>query len=124
MPSAISLASGNVVAVPNFGAGRPASVSTRPNSPRSSARSMAAGLVPTMGTPAASRRFRSERGGGTELRCRQTGFGEHATEFAAVLRQVDGCGAGSHDGDAGSFETLQIGTWWRYRTSVQADRLR
>ena len=37
----------------------------------------------------------------------QTGFGQYATEFAAVLRQVDGCGAGSHDGDAGSFETLR-----------------
>ena len=33
------------------GAGRPASASTRPNAPRSSARLMASGLVPTIGTP-------------------------------------------------------------------------
>ncbi|SKZ92535.1 Uncharacterised protein [Mycobacteroides abscessus subsp. abscessus] len=58
----MSRASSNEVAVPNAGAGSPASVSTLPNSPRSSARSIAAGLVPTIGTPAASRRSASPSG--------------------------------------------------------------
>ena len=41
-----ALASSNDVAVPCFGAGSPASASTRPNAPRSSARWIASGLVP------------------------------------------------------------------------------
>ena len=41
--------------MPYFGAGSPASASTRPNAPRSSARWIAAGDVPTMVTPASSR---------------------------------------------------------------------
>ena len=39
--------------MPNAGAGRPAFRRTSPNAPRSSARSIAAALVPTTGTPAA-----------------------------------------------------------------------
>ena len=46
---AMRCASAKEVAVPNFGAGRFASSSTCPNAPRSSARWMASGLVPTMG---------------------------------------------------------------------------
>ena len=38
--------------MPCFGAGRPASASTRPKAPRSSARWIASGQVPTIGTPA------------------------------------------------------------------------
>ena len=49
--------------MPCRGAGSPASASTPPNAPRSSARWMAAGGVPTMGTPAASRRVRQTQRG-------------------------------------------------------------
>ena len=44
------------IAVPCRGAGRPAAARTRPNAPRSSARWIASGGVPTMGTPASLRR--------------------------------------------------------------------
>ena len=37
--------------MPYFGAGSPAAASTSPNAPRSSARWIASGLVPTIGTP-------------------------------------------------------------------------
>ena len=50
--AAIRWASGYDVAMPCFGAGSPASASTRPNAPRSSARWIASGGVPTIGTPA------------------------------------------------------------------------
>jgi hypothetical protein len=56
MSAAIRRACSKLVAVPNRGAGSPAMLSTSPNAPRSSARSMAFGLVPTIGTPAFSRR--------------------------------------------------------------------
>src|SRR5256885_614220 len=62
MSAAISWAASKLLAVPCLGAGRPASASTRPNAPRSSARWIAAGLVPTIGTPAASRRAASPSG--------------------------------------------------------------
>src|ERR1700731_4696800 len=48
----MAFASGYENAVPCFGAGSPASASTRPNAPRSSARWIASGLVPAIGTPA------------------------------------------------------------------------
>ena len=41
--------------MPYRGAGSPAAASTAPNSPRSSARWMASGEVPTTGTPSAAR---------------------------------------------------------------------
>ncbi len=53
--SAIARASSYDVAIPCFGAGSPAAASTRPNAPRSSARWIASGVVPTIGTPASSR---------------------------------------------------------------------
>ena len=62
MRSAISRACSNDVAVPNAGAGSPAFRSTSPNAPRSSARSIAAADVPTMGTPAAVSRSASPSG--------------------------------------------------------------
>ena len=51
MSLATATASSAEYAMPCLGAGRLPSASTRPNSPRSSARSMASGLVPTIGTP-------------------------------------------------------------------------
>ncbi len=62
MRSAISRACSNDVAIPKAGAGSPALRSTSPNAPRSSARSMAAALVPTTGTPAAVSRAASPSG--------------------------------------------------------------
>ena len=56
MSAAIRRACSKLVAVPNRGAGSPAVFSTSPNSPRSSARSIAFGLVPTIGTPASASR--------------------------------------------------------------------
>jgi hypothetical protein len=54
MAAATSSASSTEVAVPYFGAASPAPASTSANAPRSSARWMASGLVPTIGTPAFS----------------------------------------------------------------------
>ena len=62
MSSAMRRACANVVAVPYFGAGSPAAFSTSPNAPRSSARSMASGGVPTIGTPASASRCASPSG--------------------------------------------------------------
>ena len=52
--AAISWACANDDAMPCLGAGSPASASSRPKAPRSSARWIAAGEVPTIGTPASS----------------------------------------------------------------------
>ena len=52
MRSATSLASSSEMAVPLSGWGMPSSVRRALNRLRSSARSMASGLVPRMGTPA------------------------------------------------------------------------
>ena len=48
--------------MPCLGAGSPASASTRPNAPRSSARWIASGEVPTIGTPASSSPWASPSG--------------------------------------------------------------
>ena len=61
MPSATCTAPATSIAVPLRGASRPASSRMPENSPRSSARSIASGLVPRIGTPAASRPFASPR---------------------------------------------------------------
>ena len=56
------MASAAEAAIPCFGAGNPAFASTLPNAPRSSARLMASGEVPTIGTPAFFRVCASFRG--------------------------------------------------------------
>jgi hypothetical protein len=48
MSAAMAVASSALIAVPNAGAGSPARTSTSPNSRRSSARSIADGLVPAL----------------------------------------------------------------------------
>ena len=62
MAAAISRASGNVVAMPCFGASRPVSCSTREKAPRCSAWSIASGEVPSTGTPASLSRCASPSG--------------------------------------------------------------
>ncbi len=51
--AATARASVELYAVPWRGADRPVSASTRPKAPRSSARCIASGEVPTIGTPSA-----------------------------------------------------------------------
>ena len=62
MSSAIAFASSYEVAVPWSGARSPARASSAPNSPRSSARWIDSGEVPTIGMPAALSRRASPSG--------------------------------------------------------------
>ena len=76
-------ASSTVVAVPCLGAGRPASASTRPNAPRSSARWIDSGEVPTIGHPGVLERLRqAERRLAAELH-------DDARDRAGLLLGVD-----------------------------------
>ena len=78
-----ALASSKEMAVPCFGAGSPASASTRPNAPRSSARWIASGEVPTIGHAGVLERLRqAERGLAAEL-------DDDAGDRAGLLLGVD-----------------------------------
>ena len=75
----MACASSNEVAMPCLGAGSPARASTRPNAPRSSARWIAAGDVPTIGHARVLEALREpERGLPAEL-------ADHAGDRAGLL---------------------------------------